>query len=110
MFEYILDQHGLGYGVDTNRRLFQAECRYRSIRCEHPMAQLSYHGHDLGARPAKTMLLHDQLMVSVAAHPETTSATDMARLRSYMKRLDIKHGVLANFGKTSLVLRAVIVD
>lgn len=48
MFKYILQQHGLGYGVDCNRKLFAAESQFRGISCRHPTARLSYGERDLG--------------------------------------------------------------
>jgi hypothetical protein len=86
------------------------ECAFQSISCRQPSAQLMYHDRDLGTRQAKAFQIAGDLLVAFSAHPETTTARDVARLRSYMKQLALNDGVVANFGKRALTLRAVLMD
>jgi GxxExxY protein len=110
MFDFVLQTHGLGYGVECNRKLFRVECRFQGLRCEQPDTQLAYQGRDLGVRHVKSFFVERQLLVLIAAHPQTTTAKDLARLRSYARQLGTATGVLANFGKKVLTLRALLVQ
>jgi GxxExxY protein len=107
MFQQTLQMHGLGYGVETNRKLFRTECLYQDLPCRNPSVRLKYRDFDLGLREARAFLVGTDVLVTIAAHPDTTTAKDAARLRSYMKQLGLSQGVLANFGKTVLTLRAM---
>jgi hypothetical protein len=82
MFQQIVQMHGLGYGVETNRKLFRTECLYQDLPCRSPSVQLKYRDCILGLREARAFVVGPEVPVMIAAHPDTTTAKDAARLRS----------------------------
>jgi GxxExxY protein len=110
MLKYVLQTHGLGYSVECNRKLFRTECRYQRVACEQKGVELIYRGKAVARRTPKAFLVAEDLLVLIAAHPENPTAKDAARLKSYMKQMGIGYGILANFGKRVLTLRAMLTD
>ena len=108
ILDTILNTHGLGYGTKTYNGLFVAECRFLGIRYEPPRATLSYREHSLGEKQLDAFLINQDILVVISALNGGSSAIDLARLLSYMNQMKIKNGVLANFGKTFLTIRPLI--
>jgi GxxExxY protein len=105
LFHSILATHGLGYSVKTCRGLFETECTFRHIQCNVPSVNLHYKDVAIGERPVDAYSLDSTVLISITALSDRSSATDLARLLSYMRQIGANTGVLANFGKTSLDLR-----
>lgn len=105
LFSSILASHGLGYSVKTYRGLFETECAFRHIQCNTPDVNLHYEDVAIGERRVDTYSLDSAVLISITALSDRSSATDLARLLSYMRQTGTDTGVLANFGKTSLELR-----
>lgn len=105
LFSSILASHGLGYSIKTYRGLFETECAFHHIPCKTPTVNLHYEDASIGARPVDAYSLDSTVLVSITALSDRSSATDLARLLSYMRQTGTDTGVLANFGKTSLELR-----
>jgi GxxExxY protein len=105
LFSSILANHGLGYSVKTYRGLFETECAFRHIQCDAPSVNLHYGDASIGERPIDAYSLDSTVLISITALSDRSSATDLARLLSYMRQTGTDTGVLANFGKTSLELR-----
>ena len=108
VLDRILNAHGLGYATKTYHGLFIAECRFRSIRCEPPLIRLNYKEHSLGEKQLDAFLINQDILVVISALTDSFSAIDFARLHSYMKQIKIQNGVLANFGKTALTIRPLV--
>lgn len=104
----ILKTHGLGYGTKTYNGLFVAECRFQAIRYEPPFITLNYKEHPLGEKQVDAFLINQEVLVVVTALNGRSSAVDLARLLAYMNQMEIRNGVLANFGKTTLTIRPLI--
>ena len=105
IFNSILSAHGLGYGGETYKKLFQTECAQRIIPCSIPSVTLKFEGACLGEKQIGAFCLDSNILISITALNEQSSATDMTRLLSYMRQTGLHTGLLANFGKTSLDLR-----
>ncbi len=104
----ILKTQGLGYGTKTYHGLFVAECRFQAIGYETPFVALNYREHPLGEKQVDAFLVNHEALVLVTALNDRSSAVDLARLLAYMKQMGIKNGILANFGKTTLTIRPLI--
>jgi GxxExxY protein len=105
LFSSIPASHGLGYSVKTYRGLFETECAFRHIQYNTPAVNLHYEDAAIGERPVDAYSLDSTVLISITALSDRSSATDLARLLSYMRQTGTDTGVLANFGKTSLELR-----
>ena len=67
---------------------------------------VEYHGHLLGEQDVRLILVEDRLLLAVFAlrQPEDAVA---GRLRTYLRRLDLQLGLLANFYGTRLTITPV---
>jgi GxxExxY protein len=104
---HILEEHGLGYSRSTSEKLLMCELKHLDVNVESPVVNLVYGGLSLGERPADAFVLDSCLVVKVTALPENTSSIDLTRLQSCMAQLGVPHDLLANFGRSALLLRAV---
>jgi len=105
---FVLKQHGLGYGEKTSRKLLEAECVATGFDVQIPSVGLTYKSATLGSRAIGGFLIDGGFVVKVSALQDRTTASDMARLMSYMRRLNAAHGALVNFGRSELCVRGVI--
>ncbi|MCU0858510.1 MAG: GxxExxY protein [Pontiellaceae bacterium] len=105
IFNSLFSAYGLGYGAETYKGLFRTECATRIISCGIPSVTLQYEGACLGEKQIGAFCLDSNILISITARNEQSSATDMTRLLSYMRQTGHHTGLLANFGKTSLDLR-----
>jgi GxxExxY protein len=105
IFNSIFSTHGLGYGAQTYMGLFQTECEYQNIPFNIPSVTLQYEGACLGEKQIGAFCLDSNILISITALNEQSSAADMTRLLSYLRQTGLHTGLLANFGRTSLDLR-----
>ena len=107
IFSEILNQHGLGYGTNVYKKLFQSECLFQNIQCARPKISLSYESVSLGTKEVDAFFTDSYALVSISAMGENTSAVQLSRMLSYMHQTGISPGILANFGKNELELKYV---
>ena len=86
----------------------EAECVATGFDVQVPAVGLTYKSASLGRRTIDGFLIDGDLVVKVGALQDRTTASDMARLMSYMRQLNIAHGALVNFGRSELCIRGVI--
>lgn len=103
----VLTAHGLGYGRRSFEKLLMCELKYLGMGIQNPLVDLSFRGLKLGERYAEPFVVDSFLVVKVSALLENTSSIDLARLQSCMVQVDVSCGMLVNFGKSTLLLRAV---
>ncbi|MEA2067637.1 MAG: GxxExxY protein [Verrucomicrobiota bacterium] len=103
----ILTEHGLGYSRSTSEKLLLCELKHLGVRIENPVVDLVYGELKLGECSSDSVVADSRLVLKASALPENTSAVDFARLQSCMAQVDIPLGVLVNFGRTVLLLRAI---
>jgi len=104
----LLDQYGLGYGVTASQRLLEAVCVASGFDVQVPVACLKYNDTVLGSRAIGGFVIDSDCVMKVSALTDRTTASDMARLVSYMRKLNIRYGALVNFGRHELCIRGVI--
>jgi GxxExxY protein len=105
--QLMLREIGLGYGEQVVRKLMKEALLISGAKIETPIVQLSYDNLDLGAREVEALMLNNNFLVLVTGLYENTSAVDFARLFTYMKKLNINHGALINYGRSTLMVRGV---
>ncbi|RKX44408.1 MAG: hypothetical protein DRP64_06605 [Verrucomicrobia bacterium] len=104
---HILAEHGLGYSRNASEKLLMRELKFLGVEINNPLVDLAYGNLKLGERYAGAFSADSRLMLKASALPENTSSVDLARLQSCMAQVDIPLGVLVNFGKSVLLLRAI---
>ncbi len=104
---HVLAEHGLGYSRNTSEKLLMCELRHLGVKVENPVVDLVYGELKLGARSANSFVIDSCLVARATALAENTSSIDLSRLQSCMAQLAIPYGLLANFGRSELLLRAV---
>lgn len=104
----ILLEHGVGYGETTSGKLLAVACVDAGFDVQVPTACLKYKCTVLGTREVDGFLLDNSMLVKISALQDRTTASDMARLMSYMRQLNITYGALVNFGRSELCIRGVI--
>jgi hypothetical protein len=77
------------------------------MEIETPVVDLVYGELKLGERPVDSFVIGSSLVVKATSLPENTSSIDLTRLQSCMAQLGVPCGLLANFGRSALLLRAV---
>ncbi len=103
----VLLKHGVGYGESASKKLLITECNAAGFMVQVPSVSLRYKTENLGARAIKGFSVEKRLGVKNSALQDRTTAADLARLISYMRKLNISHGALVNFGRTALTVRGV---
>lgn len=105
---YVLETHGLGYGMTVCRDLLRAELDYRELAyLTHPIIDVKYHGKVVRHLKAKALCIADRFLCGITAIQDHITLFDVSRMRTYLKYSDIAIGVLINFGKSNLEIKAL---
>lgn len=104
---HILDQHGLGYGAESFKKILFQELQYQHQKVRMPEASPTFRSLSFGYRPVDALLLNETVLIRTTAFSDTT-AVGLSRLQSAMKHLRLNEGALINFGKSELTLRGVL--
>ena len=67
---------------------------------------VEYHGHLLGHQQARLLLVEGKILLATFALREVSEAAT-GRLKAYLRCLDLKLGLLANFHGTRLTITPV---
>jgi len=103
----VLQAHGLGYGANTYRKLLLAELEHNGVDATQPVLSPRFGSIGLGERSVDALMIGSDIMVSVSASSDDSSATDLAYLKTYMRRADIPCGILVNIGNAEIQLRGI---
>jgi GxxExxY protein len=99
----LLVLHGLGYRDTTYRGLLAAEFNAEGLGCHvQPVATVQVNGRRLGETQCDCLVIGQRFGIQVLALRRAITAADIAILRTYMRLLELPHGLILNFGKTSL--------
>jgi len=105
---FVLDVHGLGYGMVVCRDLLRAELDYRELAyLTHPTIDVKYHGKIVRLLKAKALCIADRFLCGITAIQDQITLFDVSRMRTYLKYSDIPIGLLVNFGKSNLEIKAL---
>lgn len=104
--ENILETQGLGYGKETTDKILFRELVFQGVSTETPEIAPGINGTLFEPRPVDAIFLEKTILISTTVFNKT-SATDMARLQSYMRPLSVSRGILMNFGKYKLTLQGI---
>jgi len=100
--------HGLGFGENIYQGLIEAELDFRKVKYEiGKIIPVEYEGHVIRKFEMKLPLIEDKFVCLVTAIHDRIDFYDIAKLKTYMKALNIKIGLIVNFGKSSLEIHGV---
>lgn len=105
------EQHGLGYGEETYRKLVEAAISHTvpPVNSE-PKTEPFYNERSVGIHPIDCFVVDSKIVCVIAALKDGLNQFDISRVRSYLTNLRLRFGVAANFGKNSLEIKGVIVN
>ncbi|MBN1671768.1 MAG: GxxExxY protein [Kiritimatiellae bacterium] len=106
--ESILQDHGLGYVGKTYDGTLRARLNHGGQNPTRPRVNLKFKDIELGTREMKACLLDNRLLLVVTGLYDSTTAADLARTIAYMRQKHLRAGLLINFGKREVQLRAVV--
>jgi GxxExxY protein len=105
---YVFEVHGLGYSDVTYRQIFEKELDFRQIQYQNRTPiELSYDGEIISVFKMKPLLIEKRIICDVKALHEKIDFYDIAKIQSYMRALDLKVGIIINFGKNALEIRGI---
>ena len=105
---FVFETHGLGYGRVVYQDLVRAELDYREIVYDTSTPiQVKYREKHIRTCKAKALRIADQILCGVTAIQKQITLFDVARMRTYLRHSNIPFGLLVNFGKSSLEIRAI---
>ena len=105
---YVLDVHGLGYGMVVYRDLLRAELDYREIKYSiNAPIHVKHRDKLVRIVKAKAMRITDQFLCGIMALQDQITLFDVSRMRTYLKYSEIPVGLLVNFGKFNLEIKAL---
>jgi GxxExxY protein len=104
----VYETHGLGYGTVVCRDLIRAELDYQKIAYQiNPLIQVKFRDGPIRACKAKALCIAEQILCGITAIQDKVSLFDVNRMRTYLKYSNIPLGLLVNFGKSHLEIKAV---
>ena len=105
---YIAKIHGLGYGDSIYNKLFMAELDHMKIRYQNRIPiNINFDEKIISVFKMKPILIENRIICEIKALKDKIDFYDISRIQSYLKALDLKIGIIINFGKNILEIRSV---
>jgi GxxExxY protein len=73
----------------------------------NPSIQVKYHDKLIRTCTAKVLCIADQILCGVTAIQNQITLFDVARMRTYLRHSNTPIGLLVNFGKSNLEIKAL---
>jgi len=106
---FVYETHGLGYGTVVCRDLLRAELDYQKITySRNPSIQVEYRDKPIRACKAKALCIADQILCGITAIQNKITLFDIKRMKTYLKYSGVPIGLLINFGKSNLEIKAFL--
>ncbi len=105
---FVHETHGLGYGMTVYRDLLRTELNYQKIiHDSFTPLHVKYRDKPLRSFKVKAIRISDQLLCRVTAIQDQITLFDVKRMRTYLQYSGIPIGLLINFGKSNLEIKAI---
>jgi GxxExxY protein len=100
---------GPGFLEGVYERALLIELHHTGLKCSFQKeSTIYYRGEEVGTH-RYDILVEDSLVVELKA-VKSLENIHFAQVRSYLKALDLRHGLLLNFGAMPLTIKRVILD
>ena len=104
----LLDEHGLGYRGTTYQGMLRAELNAEEIPFEeNPKVCVGFRDQQLGECHTRGFLVANTAFVKVGALATQFRAAEIATVRTYLRHLGRRWGLVVNFGKAVLEVEGV---
>jgi len=105
---YVFEVHGLGYNDVICRQILEKELDFRQIKFQNRTPiEVNYEGEIISVFKMKPLLIENRIICDIKALHEKIDFYDIAKIQSYLRALNLKIGIIANFGKTDLEIRGI---
>ena len=105
---YVFEVHGLGYSDVTYRRILEHEFDFRHIRYQNRTPiELNYDGETISVFKMRPFLIENRTICDIKALHEKIDFYDIAKIQSYLRALNLRVGIIVNFGKNALEIRGI---
>ena len=101
-------QFGLGYPETVYRDLLAVEFAHCNLDCQTEVeVPASWQGQSLGTQKTQHLLVAQKYLVHTRSLLDTPTPHDFTRLKTYLTAVDLKIGLVINFGRTLLQIHGV---
>ncbi len=105
---HVFEIHGLGYSDVTYRQILERELDFREIKHQkRTPIEVNYDGEIISVFKMKPLLIENRIICDIKALHEKIDFYDIAKTQSYLRALNLKVGVIINFGKNDFEIRGV---
>lgn len=105
---YVFEAHGLGYGEVCCRKILETELDYRKIKYQNRSPiEVDYEGETVNVFKMKPLLVENRFICDIKALTDEIDLYDIAKIQSYLRALNLRIGLIVNFGKNELEIRGV---
>lgn len=104
-------QHGLGYPETMYRKLLAIEAEYHQLSCISEVSITPvWNGQTLPRHSTQHLCLADHYLVHIRSLLKYPTAYDFMAMKTYLKSLGLKFGLVVNFGSKQLQIYGVKSD
>jgi GxxExxY protein len=79
-----------------------------SAKSLSPAIQINYRGELIRTCKAKALGIANQILCGITAIQDKITLFDIKRMKTYLKYSDVPIGLLINFGKSNLEIKALL--
>jgi len=98
---------GPGFIHQIYRRAARIELRNQELRLEYiKQLPIEYHGHILGQQDARVIVIENKILLAVYAYQHSEEMY-LQQLKTHLRKLNLKLGILSNFHDTRLKITPV---
>lgn len=105
---FVGEEHGLGFGKPLMKHLIEAELKYRKIEFENGFViPVNYLTETIRNYKMRDLLIEKRIVLAITALQNSINHSDISRIKSYLKALNLSIGLVVNFSKSKLEIRGV---
>ena len=105
---FIFEMHGLGFGRVVYSKIFKTELKFRGIAYHDKITMpVKYNRKLIRDCKVKAIGISKHILCGITAIQDQITAYDALRMKTYLKYSNHTIGLLINFGKSNLQIRAI---
>jgi|JI10StandDraft_1071094.scaffolds.fasta_scaffold363153_2 GxxExxY protein len=100
IIQLVIKQYGLGYPETVYRRIIAIEASYVGLTCVSDVEiQANWNGQQLPLHATPLLLIDGCYLLHIRAMLDNPTEYDFRRIKTYLRSLGLKFGLVVNFGK-----------